>query len=58
MCKMAFIVFDLADVITGRKIISELTREEKHYYLQNIIAIKTKIHYSKNNVSKEEKLKI
>ena len=26
-------VFDLADVITGRKIISELTCEEKYYYL-------------------------
>ena len=27
------IVFDLPDVITGRKIVSELTREEKYYYL-------------------------
>ena len=26
-------VFDLADAITGRKIFSDLTREEKHYYL-------------------------
>ena len=27
-------VFNLADVITGRKIFSELTREEKYYYLR------------------------
>ena len=26
-------VFDLADVITGRKIISELTGQEKYYFL-------------------------
>ena len=26
-------VFDLADVITGRKIVGELNREEKYYYL-------------------------
>ena len=26
-------VFDLADVITGRKMVSELTREKKYYYL-------------------------
>ena len=26
-------VFDLADVITRRKIVGELTREEKYYYL-------------------------
>ena len=26
-------VFDLADVITGHKIVSELTREEKYHYL-------------------------
>ena len=50
--------FDLADVITGRKIVSELTREESITILQNIIALKTEIHYSKNNVSKEEKLEI
>ena len=25
-------VFDLADVITGRKIVDELTSEEKNYY--------------------------
>ena len=31
-------VFDIADVITGSKIISELTYEEKYYFLQNIIA--------------------
>ena len=26
-------VFDLADVITGRKIVSEMTHEDKYYYL-------------------------
>ena len=26
-------LFDLVDVVTGLKIVSELTREEKYYYL-------------------------
>ena len=35
-----------------------MIREKSITILQNIIALKAKIHYSKSTVSKEEKLKI
>ena len=51
-------VTDLPDVTTGRKIVIELTVKESITILQNAIALKAKIHYLENNVSKEKKLKI
>ena len=42
-------VFDLADVLTGPKIISQLTMKQSNL---------TKHYWPKNNVSKEDKLKI
>ena len=54
-------VFYLADVITSRKIVSELTREEKYYYLTKHYCLKDQNSLFKKqciNVSKEEKLEI
>ena len=48
--------FDLADVIAGQKIVSELTREGKYYYLAKYYCPKNQNSFLKNNVSKEEKL--
>ena len=50
--------FDLDDVIADRKIVSELTHEEKYYYLTKHYFPKDQNLLHKKNVLKEENLKL
>ena len=50
--------FDLDDVIADRKIVSELTHEEKYYYLRKHYCPKDQNLLHKKNVLKEENLKL
>ena len=50
--------FDLDDVIADRKIVSELTHEEKYYYLRKHYCPKDQNLLHKKNLLKEENLKL
>ena len=50
--------FDLDDVIADRKIVSELTHEEKYYYLRKRYCPKDQNLLHKKNLLKEENLKL
>ena len=50
-------IYDLADIVTGKKVLSTLSDVEKYQDLTKTIALQTNRHYSKRVYRKVERLK-